>query len=191
MALVPARRADHGAARVQRGQARDPVSVRGRADRVPAAGLRKRTAAGCRLVARVRRRLRGRGRNARSLLRELRDHAVHRRQRLERLGQRVRVAGDRGDDPGQHDRGDVRLAGCVGDGRRPARRVHRLHRRDDHERRLRPPCIQRLPAVLEDHLQHRVDVLRVPRLRRDDVHGRQAFATPSASCRERWLSHWD
>ena len=41
-------------------------------------------------------------------------------------------------------------------------------------RRLRPPRLQRLPVVLEDHLQHRPDVLRVPRLRRDDVHGRQA-----------------
>ena len=83
---------------LQRRQARDPVSVTGRADRVPAAGLRERTAARRRVVARVCRRLRGRGRDARRLLRELRDDAVHRRQRMERLGQRVRVAGDRGDD---------------------------------------------------------------------------------------------
>ena len=52
-------------------------------------------------------------------------------------------------------------------------RVRRLHRRDDLGRQLRPPRLQRLPVVLEDHLQHRADVLRVPRLRRDDVHGRQ------------------
>ena len=59
------------------------------------------------------------------------------------------------------------------DGRRPAGRLRRLHRRDDLGRQLRPPRIQRLPAVLEDRREHRVDVLRVPRLRRDDVHGRQ------------------
>ena len=116
---------------------------------------------------------------------------VRRRQRVERLGQPVRVAADRGDDAGQHDRGDVRVAGRGRDGRRPALRVRRLRRRDDHGRQLRPPRIQRLPAVLEDHLEHRLDVLRVPRLRRDDVHGRAASATPSASCRERWPSRWD
>ena len=46
----------------------------------------------------LRRRLRGRRRDARRLLRELRDHAVRRRRRVERLGQPVRVAADRGDD---------------------------------------------------------------------------------------------
>ena len=38
---------------------------------------------------------------------------------------------------------------------------------------FRPSRLQRLPAVLEDRRQHRAQVLRVPRLRRDDVHGRQ------------------
>ena len=50
----------------------------GRADRVPAAGLRERTAARCRLVARVRRRVRDRGRDARRLLRKLRGEPVRR-----------------------------------------------------------------------------------------------------------------
>ena len=36
-----------------------------------------------------------------------------------------------------------------------------------------------------------LDVLRVPRLRRDDVHGRRASAIPRASCRERWRSRSD
>ena len=76
------------------------------------------------------------------------------------------------------------------DGRRPARRLRRLHRGDDLGRQLRPPRLQRLPVVLEDRRQHRADVLRVPRLRRDDVHGRRASATPRASCRERWRSRW-
>ena len=89
------------------------------------------------------------------------------------------------DDPGQHDRGDVRVAGRGRDGRRPALRLRLLRRRDDQGRQLRPPRLQRLPAVLEDHLEHRADVLRLPRLRRDDVHRRRASATPSASCRER------
>ena len=48
-----------------------------------------------------------------------------------------------------------------------------LHRRDDLGCQLGSPGIQRLPVVLEDHRQYRVDVLRVPRLRGDDVHGRQ------------------
>ena len=54
---------------------------------------------------------------------------------------------------------------------------------------LRPPCLQRLPAVLEDRREHRLDVLRVPRLRRDDVHGRQP-PRPRASCRSLWPSRW-
>ena len=59
------------------------------------------------------------------------------------------------------------------DGRRPAGRLLRLHRRHDQRRQLRSPRIQRLPIILEDHREHRVDVLRVPRLWRNDVHGRQ------------------
>ena len=44
---------------------------------------------------------------------------------------------DRGDDPDQHDRGDVRRARRIRDGRRPAVRLCGLHRRDDLGRQLR------------------------------------------------------
>jgi hypothetical protein len=174
LALVPPGGNHHLAACVQRRQARHSLSVRGRVDRVPPAGFRERTTARHRVLARLCRRLRGCGRDAGRLVRELRNHALCRRQCGERLGQPLRVAAHRGNDADQHDRGDVRRAGGVRDGHRPAGRVCGLHRRDDLGRQLPPPCFQRLPVVLEDRRQHRLDVLRLSRLRRDDVHGGQA-----------------
>ena len=43
------------------------------------------------------------------------------------------------------------------------------------------------PPLLGHHREHRADVLRVPRLRRHDLH-RRDLAIPPASCRGRWCS---
>ena len=140
-----------------------------RPDRLPRRGVRQRAARRDRLVAGVFRGDRDRVLDGRGRVRQLRNVAVHRRRRRGRLGQRVHLGGrprDAGDQPRRLARG---RSGPVADRRRAARRLRRLHRRDDRRHRLRPARVQRLSAAVGHRGQRRADVLRLPGLQRDHV----------------------
>ena len=72
---------------------------------------------------------------------------------------------------------------AVGDRRRAARGVRRVHRGDDHRRRLGLLAFSGYPPRVRHRRQRRADVLRLPRLQRDLVRGRRS-ARPRARAAE-------
>ena len=150
------------------------------------AGLRKRPPGRDRRVARLLRGDRDRLLDGRGRVRELRDVALRRRRRRERLGQRL------------HDRSSSsRWPRSTSSARRvvdraqslivivAARRLRGLHRRDARRHRLRPARVQRLSAGLGHRRERRAHVLRVPRLQRDHVRRRRPAQSRRGSCRRR------